>query len=143
VTCYRRQQERAWTEALIEDIENELDASSPTKAPLPWPAPPSALPVWEAAASRQPPSTRVRSNFAYDAGGVAHGEHIRRDVSRDDGAGANGDARQDDRSGSDPHVVADLNRLHVLPFLSPSDRIDRVAGGQEFDIGAELAVCTD
>jgi hypothetical protein len=68
VTCYRRH-ELAWTEALIEDIENELDASSPTKA--------------------------------------------------------------------------DLNRLARLTFLSPSDRINRVAGGQELDIGPELAVCTD
>ena len=49
----------------------------------------------------------------------------------------------DDHAAPEPDVVADRDRQRDLPPVAPRHRIDRVGGGQQLDVGGDLAVGAD
>ena len=75
--------------------------------------------------------------------GIAHGHHIGGDVPGDDAARAHhgivsdGHAGKDHGVGSDPDVVADMNRKGIVGHQFPVQGIYRMAGGGDGHIGAD------
>jgi hypothetical protein len=86
-----------------------------------------------------------RSN---DPAGISDREHVVRETPRDnasstyDRARSDGNAWEDDRSGTDPHIGPDGNWSAIL-LLTPKCGIERMKRSQDLDPRTELAVIAD
>src|SRR5690606_16337905 len=80
---------------------------------------------------------------------VAHGDDACGDVlgdhraGADDGVVADGHPRADDDSAAEPDVVADGDGQRGLQLVAAGPRFHGVRGGEELDVGSDLAVLAD
>ena len=95
------------------------------------------------------PTRLTWSEAAHDAGRGADRDHVGGQVAGDDRAGADhgvvadADAGADDDAAAEPDVVADGDGLGGLPLVAAGAGIERVGGGEQLHVGADLHVVAD